>query len=518
MEIIKDYIRASTIEAPVIQRKTVEYECIIPDNMPDALSVSSVDAIADVENIRTENTFTVADMNIKYNIIYLSDADEKPVKAFSSKNVHTLTADIEEINKDSFHNGNVIVENIEHTLTNSRKVTIRANLRLEIYTENNTQTGLPVDITGSETIRTLAEKTNICTCTEDMRSTCDINSNIELPGIKKPFERLLYTSASLCDLNYITNGAEVQIRGNLSLCTLYISEEDTNALQIIENQIPFTHSVNVDYRDDQQFRLVRPIIKSCDVQIIEDSDGLRRVLNVNARVEFNIKTYTCIEFNLIEDAFCLEKNVNIIKENVKLIESMQEVRSSFAMKEIISRPENLASFKEIVNVSCCPGETHASCNDDEITIKGEIVCNILYLTDDITTPVASFSTKLEFTQSVEQRGISQQDIVTIYPEINHTSTGIISDSEAELRLSVTIYGISGKSTEKSFISEFDENDCNEDNVIQNIAPILLYIVQPGDSIWKISKKYKTDPEYLKKINRLPEPYIIYPGQKLIISK
>lgn len=518
MEIIKDYIRASTIEAPVIQHKTIGHECIIPDNMPDALSISAVDIMTDVESLRTENTFTVADINADYNIIYLSDTDEKPVKAFQTKALHTLTADIEEIIKDIPLNGSVTIENVEYTLTNSRKITINTNLRLEIYPEDNTQTGLPVDVTGNDAIRTLADKTNICTCTEEITAVCDINSNIELPGIKKPFERLIYTSASLCDVNYITNGAELQIRGNLCLCTLYISEDNVNPLQIIENQIPFTHTTNVDYRDDRQFRLIRSMVKSCDVRIIEDSDGLRRILNVNARAQFNIKTYTCMEFNVIEDAFCLENDVSTIKENITLIESMQEVSSSFVIKEIITSPEDRAPIREIVNVACHPCDIHVTCADDEITIKGEIICNILYLTDDITSPVASFRTRLDFSQSIEQRGVATQDVAAIYPEITHTSSGIVSDSEAEVRLSVTVRGITGKCIEKTLITDFCENEPTGENIQENIAPILLYIVQPGDSIWKISKKYKTDPEYLKKINRLPEPYIIYPGQKLIISK
>ena len=45
MEIIKDYIRPSNIAAPIIQQIEIEYDCIITDNMPDALQVSVVEEI-----------------------------------------------------------------------------------------------------------------------------------------------------------------------------------------------------------------------------------------------------------------------------------------------------------------------------------------------------------------------------------------------------------------------------------------------------------------------------------------
>lgn len=518
MEIIKDYIRASTIEAPLILHKTIEHECIVPDNMPDALSICAIDGMANIDNIRCENTFTVADISIDYNIIYMSDSDEKPIKAFPTKATHTLTADIDETHSGFSTCGMAVMQSTEYTLVNSRKISIKSNLRIELLVEDNTQTGLPVEIAGSEKIHTLENKANICTCTEEIKSMCDINSNIELPGIKKPFERLLNTSASFGDINYNVNGNELQIRANLCLNTLYIPEDNTNQLQIIENQIPFTHTINVELRDDQQIRIIRPVLRDCNVRIIEDSDGMRRILNVNAHTEFIVKTYTNIEFTMIEDAFCPQDNIGVSKEKIKMIESIKDVNSSFVIKEIIRAPEELPIIKEIANVNCCPGEFMTTGADEEITIQGEIICNIMYLTDDITAPIASFCTKLQYTETIEQRGLTDEDVICINPEINHTSSGMISDKEIELRLSVTVRGITGKFTFLDLVTDLICDDDSDENMAPDIAPILLYIVQPGDSIWKISKKYKTDPEYLKKINRLPEPYIIYPGQKLIISK
>ena len=54
--------------------------------------------------------------------------------------------------------------------------------------------------------------------------------------------------------------------------------------------------------------------------------------------------------------------------------------------------------------------------------------------------------------------------------------------------------------------------------LKDISSINIYIVKPGDSIWKIAKKYKTSMENIIKINKLENPDIIDIGQKILIIR
>jgi spore coat assembly protein SafA len=44
------------------------------------------------------------------------------------------------------------------------------------------------------------------------------------------------------------------------------------------------------------------------------------------------------------------------------------------------------------------------------------------------------------------------------------------------------------------------------------------VVQKGDSLWKIAKKYRTTVDNIAAVNELENPDLIYPGQKLLIIK
>ena len=46
----------------------------------------------------------------------------------------------------------------------------------------------------------------------------------------------------------------------------------------------------------------------------------------------------------------------------------------------------------------------------------------------------------------------------------------------------------------------------------------IYFVKPGDSLWKIAKKYKSTVEEIMKVNDIEDKNKIYPAQQLFIPK
>lgn len=46
----------------------------------------------------------------------------------------------------------------------------------------------------------------------------------------------------------------------------------------------------------------------------------------------------------------------------------------------------------------------------------------------------------------------------------------------------------------------------------------VYIVYPGDNLWNIAKRYGVNSEEIAALNKLSDPALIFPGQKLIIPQ
>ena len=54
--------------------------------------------------------------------------------------------------------------------------------------------------------------------------------------------------------------------------------------------------------------------------------------------------------------------------------------------------------------------------------------------------------------------------------------------------------------------------------MQDYGAIILYIVQPGDTLWKIAKRYGVSVETLIAANDIKNPDLIQPGQKIILVR
>lgn len=197
---------------------------------------------------------------------------------------------------------------------------------------------------------------------------------------------------------------------------------------------------------------------------------------------------------------------------------MDDVTGQFVLRDAASKAEEQPEISQIVNVTAMVGHVRTQVEDGRVNAEGEIICNILYMSANGEQPISSFLTRLPFTQSFDSRQAKIGMEACMSFEINHVSFNIMSPSEIELRISVSAKGTVVKYCKIPVISSVTQPDdpylCGDDNR----PSILLYVVQPGDTLWKIAKRYNAPVELLKEVNQLKNPELILPGQKLLIPR
>ena len=95
----------------------------------------------------------------------------------------------------------------------------------------------------------------------------------------------------------------------------------------------------------------------------------------------------------------------------------------------------------------------------------------------------------------------------------NTSSG--RDVEVKLTLQLDVEVMDEQEIE--IIMDMTEQDIDPE-VLMNMPSLIIYIVQNGDTLWKIAKKYNATIEELTTINDIENPEKLYPGQKLLIIK
>ena len=91
---------------------------------------------------------------------------------------------------------------------------------------------------------------------------------------------------------------------------------------------------------------------------------------------------------------------------------------------------------------------------------------------------------------------------------------IVSDGNVEANITMQ-FNIGISKTEKiSIIDDLEVKECRQNNIYS----MIIYFVKPGDTLWKIAKKFRSTVEDIARVNGIEDENKIYVGQQLYIPK
>ncbi len=515
-EIIKEFIKTNQVVPPQRTRSVIDFDCVVPEEMPDISSVLAVDGACTVSDTSAENGKVIVNYIIHYKILYLTGGDEPLVKAINTQSSHTSTVDIREISENSSVFARCALEHIEYSIANSRKLSIKSVIKILADGNNTIEIGIPVDISNMNDVQTKTTPYTLSTISESIDTTLELAESSELGGGKPSIGCILRSDPSICDITVVKTGDNIIIKGNLTVCTLYTSDDEAKRLEIIESHIPFIHSVPAANPDDDPALTVRSEIKSFRAEKGEDSDGLPRIIDIRADIRFNVTGYMTLSGEMLGDAYSLSKTFDLGTSNIESFLRKGDVNVQFVLKEPLTIESDLPQIKEVVDITGQIGQADITVSDNMITVDGYVVCSALYITSDPAQPLVSCKKQIPFTHTIEKSGLKESATVPLRLYVSHTSFSLLSPSEMELRIAIAARGEIIENTTISVITELSSVTDNTASITCRPS-ILVYIVQPGDTLWKIAKRYCAPLNALIAINDIKNPDTIMPGDKLLIS-
>ena len=178
------------------------------------------------------------------------------------------------------------------------------------------------------------------------------------------------------------------------------------------------------------------------------------------------------------------------------------------IKEQIAIPD--IGNNEIYSVQTIPNILSVNIRNGKIIYEGEINLEFLYETNN---SVNSRTAQIPFNFEMDSDNIKENCEVDTNVDVKRddfvvNSGSISANIELEFNVSVSI-------NEKINIIDEISIEENRDN---NIYSMVIYFVKPGDTLWKIAKKFRSTIEDIARVNNLEDANKIYPGQQLYIPK
>ena len=106
----------------------------------------------------------------------------------------------------------------------------------------------------------------------------------------------------------------------------------------------------------------------------------------------------------------------------------------------------------------------------------------------------------------------EKNLTEVSARIMQNSTNVLPDSSINTELSINIYNQS--SSQMEIINEIKINDEENDEGYS----MIIYFVKPGDSLWKIAKRFKSTIKEISNLNEIANEEKINVGDKLYIPR
>ncbi len=510
LELIEKNLKCGSILPLEQVRSVFESKAMVPDSMPDIEKVLTISG-----TVKIGDGGQTPCLNLEHCILYTAASEGNPVMSFTFTTEHTLGLNLPENAQDAELMINAFIEHTDFTLEDSRRITLRSVVRTEPRLFSCEEKKIVTDISGLNDLQLKQGILPVTTMQLLPEVVTEIKEEMTLPAGKRPIERILQNEAHISDVSVAPEDGVAIIKGVLSVCTLYISEDGGQTPDIWENRIPFTCNMLLPTTDAQLvFRNCK--ITNFNVEIKEDSDGECRILSFSALISVSAACSEAYEIQAVTDAFSISKNLNFTTSPVKMSQAVGGISSQFVLKDIAQKPEDSPQIAEIINISGAVGHSEVEVHDGKISIDGFVSCNVLYLSEDPEHPVTAFDIEIPFSQNIDEPHAETGLFAAIEAEVAHVSFCIISPEEIELRLALHVAGTLTKNQEYQVITGAVEGN-PVDKPVDNRPSILIYIVQPGDTLWEIAKHYSSSPVALQNLNNIKNPEALMPGQKLIIA-
>jgi hypothetical protein len=399
-------------------------------------------------------------------------------------------------------NEKVNIKKIETKILNGRKINIKATLEVEakVYSNDNMQIVCGVNnaddiqmLNTQKTVNSLIGEGNTKVYAKDTISIDSTDDLAEIMGV----------DIKILDKDIKLSYNKVLAKADAEISIMYLTED--NRIKNTSARIPVMGFVDIENIGDNN---------ECDVDyktkniIIKPNNGDEHSIYVEIEIEITCFAYEAKNINLIEDLYSISADLSFTQKKITTMVGKKNIKDICNINEQVSIPE--IDNNQLYNVKTNPTIQNVTIRNGRIMYEGEINLEFIY---EVTNGVNSRTAQIPFNFEVNSDDINENCSANTNIDIKRddfvvNSGSVNTNIELEFNISVS------RNESLNIIDEINV----EENRENNIYSMVIYFVKPGDTLWKIAKKFKSTVDDITRVNEIEDVNKIYPGQQLYIPK
>ncbi|RGY99268.1 SPOCS domain-containing protein [Clostridium sp. AM58-1XD] len=516
MELSKKNIHMNRWKTHATTQVTLDDDFIVPDTMDDAEQVVLSTGDIQIESSRAQGEKVVVKGKLDFRILYRKAGGG--LQALAGSMPFEETINVPGLEDRDYTATSWELDDLNAGMINSRKMSVKALITLDVSAETLYDVEAAVDVaegsTGAE-VKALRQNMEVAAIAVRRKDTYRVKETIALSGNKPNIDNILWSEMRLCSSACRPMDGKVRLEGELIVFVIYDGEGENDTIQWLEESVPFSGELELAEAVEEMIPQISMRLVHKDIEAKPDYDGEMRELEIDAVVELDMKLYEEEEVELLSDLYSTNREIVLETEEA----CFDKILTKNLCKCKVAEKVEVSHSDRILQICHSEGNVkidETEISNDELNIEGVLEVKLLYLTADDSEPIQSSTEVVPFHYTAEAKGITPESIYQMNTGLDQMTAVMIGGDMVEIKAVINLDLLVLQPVCQPVIASASEEPMDLQK-LQKMPGIVGYIVQPGDSLWKIAKKFHTTVENIMETNGLTSD-IIKPGDKLILVK
>ena len=368
---------------------------------------------------------------------------------------------------------------------------------------------------GPPHIETERETLEVAAIALRRKDTYRLKESITLSGSKPAIDRILWTEMRLCGASARPLDGRIHLEGSLLVFVIYEGEGENSTVQWMEESLPFSGEVEMPGAAQEMLPAIGLRLIHRGIEEKPDYDGEMRELDVDAVVELDIRLYEERPLELLSDLYATNRELTM--ETGEACFDQLLTRNSGKCK--VAEKVELGGDMRILQICHSSGTVkldEVTAGKDVLVIDGALEVQILYLTDDDSLPIQATSSLLPFHYEAEAPGIREDSIWYLENGVEQLTAVMAGGGTVEIKGVLTLELLALQPVCRQVILRADTAPMDRKQ-FQEMPGLVGYVVQEGDRLWTIAKRFRTTVDNVMASNGLASEEV-KPGDTLLLIK
>ncbi|MBQ8654374.1 MAG: DUF3794 domain-containing protein [Clostridia bacterium] len=369
----------------------------------------------------------------------------------------------------------------------------RLNLRAVVGVSGRTITRQPVEalsgLQGGEGLQTSAKGISLRRTVAEGSSETLLREEFLLPAGLNVRETLYGTATA--QLSETSGGfGRASMSGQVNLEAVHASSMPGKPVVITRHTLPFEHTVELTGEDGEQLA-GRITVRDVAVASQDGEDG-ERVLR--AEVLLGLEAWADRQENVtvLDDAYTVSgDDLRLTGQTVSCRTDDRQIRTAESGKCMLMLPEGAPPVRSVLAGFAVPVMTGREQIGGRLNAEGMLEITLLYMTDNDPAPVVVRQEEpFRVTFAAET---SEDDFITL--SASNVDVSAITSDRVEMKYILRMEASGVKAEEARLVTEATPVAAGDME-----SGIVLYFVQPGETLWDIARSYRVPLQEVKALN------------------